>query len=49
MTALEEFRQILKDKNVTVDEESVEFFRDFVDAQADMILDKWLSEREVVE
>ena len=46
MIPLSEFKEILKDKNVKVDESVLECFRDLVDAQAEMILDSWLVEKE---
>ena len=46
MTSLETFREILKECQVEVPEDSLEMFRDLIDMQADMILDKWSEERQ---
>ena len=42
MTSIENFREILEKENIQVPEESLEVFRDLVDMQADLILDRWL-------
>lgn len=42
MTTIETLQEILRQQNIQVPEESLEMFRDLVDAQADMILDQWL-------
>ncbi len=41
MIPAEEFKEILKKKNLAVDDSVLEVFRDLVDAQADLILDSW--------
>lgn len=45
MTSLEEFKEILAELQVEVPEESLEVFRDLVDAQADTILESWIQEK----
>ena len=45
MTPIETFKEILIKENIQVPEESLEVFRDVVDMQADMILDRWLEDR----
>jgi hypothetical protein len=42
MTSLETFKEILAELQVEVPADSLEVFRDFVDMQADVILDSWL-------
>ena len=42
MTPLEDFKEILKEKNISVPETTLEFFRDLIDTQADFILDAFL-------
>lgn len=45
MTSLEEFKEILAELQVEVPEESLEVFRDLIDAQADTILEAWIQEK----
>jgi hypothetical protein len=48
MTSLEEFKEILATSQIVVPEESLEVLRDFIDLQADTILDQWLSGKESI-
>lgn len=43
MTPLEEFREIIKEHGCEIPEDSLEVFRDLMDAQSDLILDRYLS------
>lgn len=45
MISLEDFKKILQEKGVNVPEESLEVFRDLIDAQADLILDNWIKSK----
>lgn len=45
MTTLEEFKEILAELEVEVPEESLEVFRDLVDAQVETILESWVQEK----
>lgn len=45
MTSLEEFKEILDELQVEVPEDSLEVFRDMVDAQTDTILESWIQEK----
>lgn len=45
MTPLNEFKEILREKGISVPDESLEVFRDLVDAQSDLILDSWISKK----
>ncbi|MCA9360066.1 hypothetical protein H6781_02205 [Candidatus Nomurabacteria bacterium] len=47
MTPIETFKEILEKENIQVPEESLEVFRDLIDLQADLILDRWLYEKEM--
>ena len=49
MTPLEDFKEILKEKNISVPENTLEFFRDLVDTQADFILDSFLRGNQVAD
>ena len=49
MTPLEDFKEILKEKNISVPETTLEFFRDLVDTQADFILDSFLRGNQVAD
>lgn len=48
MISIEEFKEILIEKGVTVDDSSLDVFRDLVDMQADLILDNWEKEKRKV-
>jgi hypothetical protein len=43
MTPLEEFKDILKEHGCEIPEDSLEVFRDLMDTQSDLILDRYLS------
>ena len=46
MTPTETIKEILNDNKIQVPEESLDVFRDLIDMQADLILDRWLQEKE---
>ena len=45
MTSLETFKEILAECQVETPADSLEVFRDFVDMQADLILDEWFKRK----
>lgn len=47
MTSLEEFKEIIRISKVRVPEDSLEVLRDFVDLQADTILDQYLEKKKL--
>lgn len=44
LTPLSEFKELLPENN-TLREDQIEFFRDLIDAQANLILDSFLAEK----